>query len=197
MFPKQAWSFVISLAILGVASTALAGSISGKVVCQGMRTNQDAVVYVEKIEGKTFPPPDKPAVMDQKGKDFIPKVLPVLEGTTVDFLNSDPFAHNVFTPDGCADKFNLGSWATGESRSHTFDEPCVAVMLCNVHPEMVGYVVAVETPYFAVTDAEGNYTIEGVPDGTYTVSVWHERLKKQSQEVTVGGATKADFTLTR
>jgi plastocyanin len=187
----------MTAALLAIASSALAGSISGTVTATGMRSNADAVVYVDKIEGKTFPAPAEPVVMDQKGKVFLPKVLPVLVGTTVDFLNSDAFAHNVFTPDKCADKFDLGSWPTGETRSHTFDKPCAAVMLCNVHPEMVGYVVAVETPYFAVTKEDGSYTIADVPDGTYTVSVWHERLKKQSQEVQVKGSTTADFTLKR
>lgn len=179
------------------AAPALAGSISGVVSATGMRSNADAVVYVEKSGGMDFQAPAEPVVMDQKGKVFLPKVLPVVVGTTVEFLNSDPFAHNVFTPDGCADEFNLGSWATGETKSHTFDRNCAAVMLCNVHPEMVGYVVAVDTPYFAVTDAEGHYEIEGVPDGTYTVSVWHERFEKHSQELAVSGATTLDVTLKR
>ncbi len=189
--------FSMTAALLGMASSAPAGTISGTVTATGMRTNADAVVYVEKVDGKTFPAPAEPVVMDQKGKDFVPKVLPVLVGTTVDYLNSDAFAHNVFTPDKCADKFNLGSWPTGDTRSHTFEKPCAAVMLCNVHPEMVGYVVAVETPYFAVTKEDGSYTIANVPDGSYTVSVWHERLKKQSQQVSVKGTTTVDVTLKR
>lgn len=184
-------------AAIALSAPALASTISGTVTATGMRSSADAVVYVEAIEGEEFPAPAEPVLMDQKAKVFLPKVLPVVVGTTVDFLNSDPFAHNVFTPDKCADEFDLGSWPTGETKSHTFDEPCAAVMLCNVHPEMVGYIVAVDTPYFAVTDADGHYHIEGVPDGTYTVSVWHERFKKQSQEVTVAGATTLDVTLKR
>ncbi|MHC4181435.1 MAG: carboxypeptidase regulatory-like domain-containing protein, partial [Planctomycetota bacterium] len=110
----------------------------------------------------------------------------------------DPFAHNVFTPDKCADKFDLGSWPQGEKKSHLFDEPCAAVMLCNVHPEMTGYVVAVPSPYHAVTDAEGSYTIAGVPDGSYTLWAWHERLKKHTQEIVVeGGTATVDITLQR
>lgn len=196
-------ALTIIAAMLGVASAGVAapggrtGSIGGKVTLSGLRSNADAVVYIERIDGETFMPPEAPVVMDQKGKVFSPKILPVLVGSTVDFLNSDPFAHNVLTPDSCAEEFNLGSWPTGEVRSHTFDQPCVAVMLCSVHPEMVAFVVAVETPYFAVTDAEGDFTIENVPAGTYTVSVWHERLKKTSEEVTVGGDVTVDFTLTR
>lgn len=193
---------IILATAVAVASSGMIGeplnasTLAGKVTASGLRTNADAVVYIEKIDGESFPVPANPVVMDQKGKTFLPKVLPVLVGTRVDFLNSDPFAHNVFTPDKCADEFNLGSWPIGETRSHTFIRPCAAVMLCNVHPGMIGYIVAVETPYFAVTDADGNYRIE-VPDGTYTVTVWHERLKTSSQEVTVSGATTVNFTLTR
>jgi len=193
---KQIILVVSTFAVLGLASSVVGSSITGKITAKGLRSNADAFVYIEKIEGKSFPAPG-PVVMDQAANVFSPRILPVLVGTTVEFLNSDPFAHSVFTPDGCADKFDLGSWPTGERRSYTFDKPCAAVILCAVHPEMIAYVVAVETPYFAVSDAEGNFAIENVPDGTYTMSVWHERLKKQSREVTVSGATSVDFTLTR
>lgn len=188
---------VVLAALVGLANSALSGTISGKVICTGQRSNANAVVYVEKIAGKTFKAPQKHAVMDQTGKEFVPAILPILVGTTVDYPNNDPFLHNVFTPDDCGDKFNLGSLAKGDIQSHTFSKPCVAVMLCKIHPEMAAYVVAIETPYFAVTDAEGRYTIKGVPDGTYRLSVWQERLKKQTHEVTVSGASNADFTLGR
>lgn len=190
-------ALTVIAALLGPVGSAFPGTLSGKVICTGLRSNADAVVYIEKIAGKTFQAPVKHVVMDQKAKDFVPRILPILVGTTVDFLNGDPFLHNVFTPDACADKFNLRALAKGEVRSHTFIQPCAAVMLCQLHPEMAAYIVAVETPYFAVTNAEGGYTIAAVPDGTYQLSVWHERLKKQTREVTVGAATTADFTLKR
>lgn len=173
----------------------LAGSITGTVKASGMRDSANAVVYIEKIEGRRFQAPEEPIMMDQRGKEFLPRVLPVLVGTTVNFLNSDPFSHNVFTPDKCAGKFNLGSWPTGETRTYTFTEPCEAVMLCNVHPEMVAFILVVETPFFAVTDAEGKYTISDVPDGTYSLSVWHEELDPETSEVTVSGNATIDFTL--
>jgi plastocyanin len=190
-------SLIVLATLLGIAHPALSGTISGKVTCTGLRSNANAVVYIEKIADKTFKAPEKHAVMDQRAKEFMPRVLPILVGTTVDFPNGDPFLHNVFTPDDCSDKFNLGSLAKGDVRSHTFSKPCAAVMLCKIHPEMSAYVVVVETPYFAVTDAEGTYTISGVPDHTYKLSVWHERLKKQTREVTVKGAFTADFSLSR
>ena len=101
---KQILKLAVTALSIGVASTVMAGSISGKVTLKGLRSNADAVVYIEKIEGKTFPPPKEPVVMVQRGMVFLPKILPVVVGTTVEFLNSDAVAHNVFTPDECADK---------------------------------------------------------------------------------------------
>lgn len=184
-------------AALMLAAPLSAGSLKGHVTAKGLRSSADAVVYATPAAGGAYSPPGEPVVMDQKGKDFVPRVLPVMVGTTVSFLNSDPFAHNVFTPDGCADEFDLGSWATGETRDYTFKKPCTAVVLCSVHPEMIGYVVAVETPYFAVTADDGSYTIDELPEGSYEVSVWHERLPKTSRTVEVAGASTADFTLQR
>jgi hypothetical protein len=124
-------------------------------------------------------------------------VLPVLVGTTVDFVNSDSVLHNVFTPDKCAERFNLGSWPQGQTRSYTFKQPCEATLLCNVHPEMEAFVVVVPTPYVAVTDKSGAYVIENIPDGDYTVKVWHQKLKETSRQLTVSGETAADFEIKR
>lgn len=187
----------LAAAVLLTAVPALAGSIHGKVTATGMRDNADAVVYVDTIAGKTFPAPEEHAEVDQKDLEFVPHVLAVQVGTMVDFRNSDAFLHNVFTPEKCAERFNLGSWPQGQVRSYTFKQPCAAVLLCNVHPEMEAYVVAVPTPYHAVTDEDGAYAIEGVPDGTYTVKVWHPKLKEASRQVTVSGATEANFELER
>ncbi len=181
--------------VMAATSTVYAGSISGTVKCTGVRNSADAVVYVASIPDKIFPPPSEHARIDQKNMTFVPHVLPVLVGTTVDFLNSDTVLHNVFTPDKCAEGFNLGSWPQGQIRSFTFKQPCAATLLCNVHPEMEAFVVAVPTPYVAVTDKSGAYAIEGVPDGDYTVKVWHPKLKETSRQVTVSGETNADFEI--
>ena len=97
-----------------------AGDLHGKVACKGVRDSSDAVVYVAAIAGKTFPAPKDHAKMDQANLVFHPRVLPVLVGTTVDFLNSDAVLHNVFTPDACAEKFNLGTWPKGQIKSFEF-----------------------------------------------------------------------------
>ena len=184
-------------AALLVAAPLAAGNIHGKITAHGARNAADAVVYVDHIAGKTFDPPAAHVRMDQKNMQFTPHVLAVLVGTTVDFLNSDSLLHNVFSPDGCADRMNLGTWPQGQFRSFTFKKPCFATLLCKVHPEMEGFVAAVPTPYFAITTADGSYDIKDVPDGTYTVKVWHPTLKGAEKSVKVAGATEADFTISK
>jgi plastocyanin len=165
---------------------ASAGNISGKVKAKGVKNSGDAIVYIDKIAGKKFDPPKEHGKMDQKKLMFHPHVLPVLVGTTVDFLNDDDVLHNVYSPDQCAEKFNLGTWPKGQVRTYTYKNAgCAPVILCNVHPEMEAYVLVTETPYFAVSDKDGSYEIKNVPAGKFTLKIWHEKLKGSSQEVTV------------
>lgn len=178
-----------------------AGEIKGKVAASGIRSAKDIVVYVDTIPGKTFPAPSKPVTMDQKHLEFIPHVLAVLKGTTVNFLNSDATLHNVFWPNiGGNRKLarNLGTWPQGQHKSYTFENLGAAPLLCNVHPEMSGYVVVVPTPYFAVTDSSGDYDIKDVPDGKYTLKTWSEQGKPVTQSVDVSGAaTTVNLTVHR
>lgn len=192
---KRALAFLL----LGLfAAPVLAGDLHGKVTCKGVKDSADAVVYVAAIPGKTFPPPTEHGKIDQLNLVFHPHVLAVQVGTTVDFLNSDAVLHNVFSPDACAEKFNLGTWPKGQTKSYTFKKECVAAaLLCKVHPEMEAFVLASPTPYFAVTKADGSYTIAGVPDGSYTLKVWHPKLKAKEMPVKVAGATAADFEISR
>ncbi len=188
---------VIASLIALVALPLLAGDIHGKVAAHGVRNSADAIVYVDKIAGKTFPPPAEHAKIDQKNMQFTPHVLAVVTGTTVDFLNSDAVLHNVFSPDACADHFNLGTWPQGQVKSFTFKKECFASLLCKVHSEMEGFVAALPAPYFAVTAADGSYVIKDVPDGVYTVKVWHPKLKAATKSVTVKGATEENFEIAK
>ena len=186
----------VLVALLALTLAASAGSISGKV----SGVTGESVVYVDTIAGKTFPAPTAKPVIDQKGLVFTPHIVAVQQGTTVEFLNSDKVAHNVFWPSVGGNKkltHNLGTWPQGEKRAFKFDNPGAVPLLCNVHPEMAGYVVVAPTPYFATTDKSGAYKIENVPDGSYTVTAWHEGSKNQSKPVAVAGDSKADFTLSK
>jgi len=190
--------FLTTLFIAGFAISSRAGNIVGTVKAKGVKNSADAIVYIEKIPGKTFSAPKEHAKMDQKNLRFHPHVLPIVAGTTVDFLNSDDVLHNVFSPDPCADKMNLGTWPKGQTRSYTYKNAgCVTVMLCNVHPEMEAYVLALETPYYAVSAADGKYEIKDVPPGKYELKIWHEKLKAQivSVEVPEKGDVTVDFEI--
>jgi len=187
---------VLAAFVMMLVVTSRAGTISGKV----SGVNGESVVYVEVAAGKSFPAPTQQPVIDQKGLMFQPHITVVQVGTTVQFLNSDSVAHNVFWPSVGGNKkltHNLGTWPKGEKRPFKFDNPGAVPLLCNVHPEMSGYVVVSPTPYFALTDKSGDYKIENVPDGSYSVTAWHEGAKNQSKPVTVAGDTKADFTLSK
>lgn len=183
-----------TMAALGAA--AFAGTIHGKV----SGVNGESVVYVEAVAGKTFPAPTQHITIDQKGLMFVPHIVAVAQGTTVEFLNSDSVAHNVFWISVSGNKklgHNLGTWPKGQRQSFKFDNPGIVPLLCNVHPEMSAYVVVSPTPYFAETDTSGEFKIENVPDGAYTVTAWHEGTKTKSNPVKVAGDSTADFTLSK
>ncbi|HEY6970341.1 MAG TPA: carboxypeptidase regulatory-like domain-containing protein [Candidatus Angelobacter sp.] len=174
------------------AQICMAGSVKGKV------TPGKSVVYLEAANGAVTPVTGKKVTMDQKGLLFQPHVMVVQAGTTVEFLNSDNVQHNVFWPSISGDKkksHNLGTWPQGQSKPFQFNDPGVVTLLCNVHPEMSGFIVVSPTPYFAETGADGSFNLANVPDGDYTVTAWHEGKKTQSKKISVKGDTTADLTL--
>jgi plastocyanin len=197
-FIKTLTPVCLLLATLSVG-VGQAGDIKGKVTAQGIKSPENIAVYVDAIPGKTFPAPTEHTVMDQRKLTFIPHVLVVLKGTTVDFLNSDAVGHNVYWPSINRDKklaHNLGTWPQGEKKSFTFNDLGTAPLLCNVHSEMSGYVVVVPTPYYAVTSKDGSYEIKNVPPGHYTVTTWSEEGKPTTATVDVAaGAATADLTV--
>ncbi len=182
---------VIGLILL-LASAGLAGDIKGKVSVQGIKSAEHIAVYVDAIPDKKFDPPAAKPVVDQTKMTFNPHVLVVQAGTTVEFLNNDPVGHNVYWPSVSGNKklaHNLGTWPKGEKKSFQFNDMGVAGLLCNVHPEMNGYIVVSPTPYYAVTDKNGNYEIKNVPPGKYTLKTWSEDGKVTTQAVEVGAGT--------
>lgn len=184
-------AFALTAATTGAGGT-LTGTISGG--------KGATIIYIDAIAGKTFPAPAKHIVVDQHSLLFQPHAVVILQGTTVDFLNSDNVQHNIFWPMVAGNKklsHNMGTWPKGETRSFTFDTPGVVPLLCNVHPEMSGFIVVSPTPYYAEADASGAFKIDGVPDGSYKVTGWREGMKPQSKPVTITGAATLDFALTK
>ncbi len=158
------------------ASAAGKGRIEGTV--SSSHGSKGLVVYVVKAAGNFDPV--KHAEMDQHRMKFVPHVMAVVQGTTVDFLNSDHINHNVFSPDN--EGYNLGSWGYGQHRSYTFKSAGVYTQLCSLHPEMEAYIVVLQNPYYAISDSDGHFTIKNIPDGHYQLKVWGEHLKSKAKK---------------
>jgi len=183
---------ILALGLL-LCSGAVAGEITGKVDATPAKYLGETIVYVEKAAG-TFTP--KTHKMDQKGMKFLPHLLAVTQGDTVEFTNSDGVDHNVYSPDN--EGFNLGMMAAGKTGKHTFDKAGTYSELCSVHPEMLAYVFVGQNPFAAAVGKDGTYKIENVPAGQYMVAVWNSHLKAASSPVTVGaGKAEVNFSVKR
>jgi plastocyanin len=171
---------VVFAAVLSSSLTALAdGKITGTVDAKPSKYLKDTIVYVKsattKLAAKTF-------VIDQKGMAFAPHIVLAAVGDTVTFKNGDKFDHNVMSPEG---GYDLGTWGAGKETNHQFAKEGVFAQVCKIHPEMLAYVFVGQNRFAAVADDKGNFTIDGVPAGTYELVVWNPKLKAASQKVTV------------
>jgi len=179
--------------VLCGALAARAATVVGTVRVRGTLA-PDAVVYLEDLRGPA--PRRTPArvVMDQKNLAFAPRVLAVVEGTTVEFTNSDETQHNVFSPSRGPGAFDLGTYSHGETRSVTMQDRGDVLVLCNIHMEMEGHIVVVRDPYFAVTGGDGRYRIADVPPGRYAAKIWRSSWLpfERTLEVTDDGTVTLD-----
>lgn len=157
-----------------------------------------AVVYLESAPRGAFEErPGPTVVLDQRNETFVPHVLAITTGTTVRFLNSDKTYHNVFSLSK-PKRFDLGRYPTGSSKSVRFDRPGIVRVFCEIHSHMSAFILVFAHRHFAVTNARGEYRIDGLPPGTYTVAVWHPVLAAKSRSVRVpdeGGEMELDFDL--
>jgi plastocyanin len=157
-----------------------------------------SVVYLETAPREAFEARDEPhARMDQRNETFVPHVLAIVAGTTVDFPNNDRTYHNVFSLSKTR-SFDLGRYAAGRSKSVRFDRPGIVRVFCDIHSHMSAFILVFAHRFFAVTDEEGRYHLDGVPPGRYTLAVWNEALEAEPRRVTVpdsGADVVVDFTL--
>ncbi len=133
----------------------------------------DAVVWIEGLRIRRDAPGIVRGEMKSEHKKFTPRVVVVPQREAVEFPNVDPIYHNVFSVSG-ANRFGLGLYRSGTSKTKAFEEPGLVRVYCNIHPTMVGFVMVVDSDYAAVTGPDGAFRFEGVPPGTYQVRAWHE-----------------------
>lgn len=165
-----------------VVTTSVSGVVSGG----GTHGPGGAVVILRRADGATPKPrATRVKAVVQKDKRFMPHVLAVPLGATVEFRNDDEIFHNVFSLSKPND-FDLGLYRNGVSREQVFSTPGPVHLLCNIHASMNGWVYVVDSPYFAQADVNGRFTVKNVPDGNYKLEVWHEwSTKTVTREVKV------------
>lgn len=171
----------------------------------GMSTTHEApdrrsVVYLDPAPRAAFDTrEDVRPRMDQRNETFVPHVLTIVAGTTVDFPNNDHTYHNVFSLSKTK-TFDLGRYAVGRSKSVRFDRPGIVRVFCDIHSHMSAFILVFAHRYFALSEPDGTYRLENVPPGTYTVVAWNESAPLESRRVVVpdaGGEVEVNFALGR
>ncbi len=152
--------------------------LNSKVTARNGKADVSGVVVWLEAPGVSARPNRPRQKLNQRGKRFLPHVMVVEKGSEVDFPNSDPYFHNVFSLFN-GKRFDLGLYASGESRPVLFNRVGVSYIFCNIHPLMSAIVVALDTPFYAISDPHGDLVINDVPEGRYELKVWHERSTPQ------------------
>ena len=155
----------------------------------------NVIVFLKDAPRRGDPAPAH-ATISQKDEAFVPRVLAITRGSTVDFPNADPFFHNVFSLSRGA-SFDLGRYPRGESRSRRFPNAGLVKVYCHIHSHMTASIMVFDHPYFRIPAANGTFTLDDVPPGTYQISAWHERIGESTNSIRVeaGRAARAEFSL--
>jgi plastocyanin len=195
---RAAWA-VAALVLLGAGTPAAAGTVRGRVtvVDKDSRAAKDAADAVVWIDGpKVRPARPSPATVVMKSKAFVPRVVVVPVGGTVEFPNQDPVFHNVFSVSG-ENRFDLDLYKKPKSGVARFERPGLVRVYCNIHPQMSAFVLVRDNPFWARPEADGTFVIEGVPAGEWVLTAWHERSGESSRPVSVPaeGVCEASLTL--
>jgi plastocyanin len=198
--------------LLYLPNGVFAVAITGTVDVRGLRSPANVLVYIPKAPPLSIDLSGAKFIMDQRNLSFIPHVLVVPVGTSVQFPNNDQVAHNVFSLSRTK-TFNLGSYGQGKSKTVLFDKPGVVELRCDVHADMSAYILVMRNPYWALTDEKGHFKIpdleylaqhgikglKDLPAGSYVVKTWNEKLKTQEATVEVpkDGEVSLHLDLTR
>lgn len=173
-----------AVADAAVAPVVAHADVLGTITTTPAYLSSVSVAYLE--DAPIEPTRGMHARVDNHQMQFSPMVSVIAPGGSLSFVNTDPFPHNVFSPDG---KFNMGTIPQNSAASpKRFDKPGEFTLLCNLHPGMIGYIVVAPSSYFAKADATGHFKIKDVPAGTYKLTAWAPRLPKVTETITVAGA---------
>jgi plastocyanin len=217
--------FVIVVALLGLSASAPAGRVNGAIrgrvelrnappdharrpnvadlgmpMAHGATDRRRSVVYLDPAPQPAFESrEDRRARMDQRDETFMPHVLAIVVGTTVDFPNNDQTFHNVFSLSK-EQPFDLGRYAAGRSKSVRFDRPGIIRVFCDIHSHMSAFILVFSHRYFSVTDDSGRFRIDHVPPGSYNVVAWNDSTTEEARRAVVpesGGDVELNFALGR
>lgn len=199
-----AMTLVLALAAAAAAPptapAAAGGSVTGRVtvVRKGseMADGSNAVVWIEGLKKRASGASEAAnrAEMKSQGKKFVPRVVAVEKNGEVRFPNVDPIYHNVFSVSP-SNRFDLGLYRSGGAREKRFDEPGLVRVYCNIHPQMVGFVMVVDSDFAAVTGPDGAFRFDGVPPGSWTVKAWHEEGGEGSAPAAVRAGTDSPVAI--
>jgi len=159
---------------------------------------ENVFVYVKDgLGNQTFAAPSEPVTLDQKGCHYTPHVLGIQVGQPLQIVNSDDTLHNVHGLAKANKEFNQGQPIQGMKMTHTFSTKEVMIPFkCDVHGWMNAWIGVLDHPFYAVTTADGTFSLKGLPPGTYTIEAWHEKLGTQTQTITVGAKETKDVAFT-
>lgn len=179
-----------------VAAKVTSATVSGVVTGGGSHGPGGAVIVLRKVNGATPKPrATRVRAIVQKDKSFVPHVIAVPVGATVEFRNDDDFFHNVFSISKPND-FDLGLYKSGAQREQVFSTPGPVHLLCNIHSQMNGWLYVSDSPWFAQANALGKFTVKNVPLGQWEVEVWHEWASQPTKQVVTVTAGMGELALT-
>ena len=189
---------LLPLVLVLAGGNAVAATLRGHVqlVDKDGRSADDLAAAVVWVEGPKLKPKPSSATIEMRNKGFVPRVVVVPVGGTVQFPNTDPVFHNVFSASG-ENRFDLDLYKKPKSGAQTFQHPGLVRVYCNIHPQMSAFVIVRDNPFWARVGADGSFAIEGVPEGSWTLKAWHERTGETARPLSVPaeGAVEVELSL--